>query len=178
MRRSFPDYHRSFHLRVEPLGRGSEFCRGLVERSLAGFSPGYARLRNRPGPVRRVEFGIWLGSTDRPGPVHAFALASSFVWNPVKRFDRPEVSQEPAPTSCASKTLFAAYPDDRPAESETAVERAYALARERYESLGVDVERALARLSDVAVSLHCWQGDDVAGFENRGEAIARRGAWP
>ena len=54
---------------------------------------------------------------------------------------------------------------------ETDVERAYSIARERYAATGVEVDRALKRLSGVAVSLHCWQGDDVAGFENTGEAI-------
>ncbi len=62
------------------------------------------------------------------------------------------------------------------------VERAYSLAVERYEALGVNVEDALKRLSHVAVSLHCWQGDDVAGFENTGEAIggglAVTGSYP
>ena len=43
---------------------------------------------------------------------------------------------------------------------------AYALARERYAALGVDTDRALATLGQVALSLHCWQGDDVAGFES------------
>jgi L-rhamnose isomerase len=43
---------------------------------------------------------------------------------------------------------------------------AYALAKERYAGLGVDADRALASLGQVALSLHCWQGDDVAGFEN------------
>src|SRR5436190_12262037 len=43
---------------------------------------------------------------------------------------------------------------------------AYALARERYAGLGVDTDRALATLGQVALSLHCWQGDDVAGFES------------
>jgi L-rhamnose isomerase len=51
------------------------------------------------------------------------------------------------------------------------IERAYALARERYAELGVDVDRALARLSTIPISLHCWQGDDVGGFEQTGEAI-------
>jgi L-rhamnose isomerase len=41
----------------------------------------------------------------------------------------------------------------------------YRIARERYTDLGVDVERALKTLSRVLVSLHCWQGDDVTGFE-------------
>jgi L-rhamnose isomerase len=51
------------------------------------------------------------------------------------------------------------------------LEQAFTLARERYAEWGVDVEQALARLSTIAVSLHCWQGDDVAGFEGTGEEI-------
>ena len=54
---------------------------------------------------------------------------------------------------------------------ESTVERSYALARERYESLGVDTEAALARLAAIPVSLHCWQGDDVGGFENSGSEL-------
>jgi L-rhamnose isomerase len=46
------------------------------------------------------------------------------------------------------------------------IENAYALARERYAALGVDTDQALAALAGIALSLHCWQGDDVAGFEN------------
>lgn len=44
--------------------------------------------------------------------------------------------------------------------------QAYELARERYASLGVDTEQALAKLSNISISLHCWQGDDVSGFED------------
>ncbi|MEK0446071.1 MAG: L-rhamnose isomerase [Verrucomicrobiota bacterium] len=44
---------------------------------------------------------------------------------------------------------------------------AYHLARERYASIGVDCERALQQLSALPISLHCWQGDDVQGFEHR-----------
>ena len=54
------------------------------------------------------------------------------------------------------------------------VESAFGLAKERYESLGVDVESALERLARISISLHCWQGDDVGGFENTGEAIGVR----
>ena len=43
--------------------------------------------------------------------------------------------------------------------------KAYDLAKERYAELGVDVETAIARLNKVPISLHCWQGDDVGGFE-------------
>jgi L-rhamnose isomerase len=48
------------------------------------------------------------------------------------------------------------------------VEQAYSLARERYAALGVDTEAALGRLATIPLSLHCWQGDDVGGFENAG----------
>jgi L-rhamnose isomerase len=42
----------------------------------------------------------------------------------------------------------------------------YSIARERYAALGVDTESALARLATTPLSLQCWQGDDVGGFEN------------
>ena len=48
------------------------------------------------------------------------------------------------------------------------VERAFALAKEQYAEWGVDVEQALSRLARTPISLHCWQGDDVGGFENMG----------
>lgn len=48
----------------------------------------------------------------------------------------------------------------------------YESAKKRYEELGVDVEGALERLSGVPVSIHCWQGDDVTGFESSGEALS------
>lgn len=44
----------------------------------------------------------------------------------------------------------------------------YKLAKERYAAYGVDTEKALAALAQVPISLHCWQGDDVRGFENTG----------
>jgi L-rhamnose isomerase len=50
-------------------------------------------------------------------------------------------------------------------------ENAFTLAKERYAEWGVDVESALRRLSTVAISLHCWQGDDVGGFEDMGQAL-------
>ncbi|MBN2024872.1 MAG: L-rhamnose isomerase [Pirellulales bacterium] len=52
--------------------------------------------------------------------------------------------------------------------NSSAIESAYALAKDRYTEFGVDVEQALRRLASVAVSLHCWQGDDVGGFEGPG----------
>jgi L-rhamnose isomerase len=47
-------------------------------------------------------------------------------------------------------------------------EQAYELARQRYAELSVDTERAMALLATIPVSLHCWQGDDVGGFETAG----------
>lgn len=55
--------------------------------------------------------------------------------------------------------------------SSKSVERAYRLAQERYASLGVDTGKALKQLSNIPISLHCWQGDDVGGFENAGQDI-------
>lgn len=52
---------------------------------------------------------------------------------------------------------------------------AYALARESYAALGVDTEAVLARLATIPISLHCWQGDDVGGFENPGAGITGGG---
>jgi L-rhamnose isomerase len=46
------------------------------------------------------------------------------------------------------------------------VERAYALAKERYAEFGVDTEEAMHVLAGTPISLHCWQGDDVGGFES------------
>lgn len=50
--------------------------------------------------------------------------------------------------------------------STAQIEDAYKLARERYAALGVDTDAALNRLAIVPISLHCWQGDDVGGFED------------
>lgn len=41
----------------------------------------------------------------------------------------------------------------------------YAEAKARYAAIGVDTETAIARLKTVPISLHCWQGDDVRGFD-------------
>jgi L-rhamnose isomerase len=46
------------------------------------------------------------------------------------------------------------------------IDKAYELARDRYAELGVDAQRALTVLRQIPISLHCWQTDDVGGFEN------------
>ena len=44
----------------------------------------------------------------------------------------------------------------------------YESAKERYAEIGVDTDQAIARLKGIPVSLHCWQGDDVIGFDHDG----------
>src|SRR5215213_5306558 len=64
----------------------------------------------------------------------------------------------------------------------SAIERAYALAQEWYAELGVDTDRAIATLKTIPISLHCWQGDDVGGFESNegltGGGIQATGNYP
>lgn len=51
------------------------------------------------------------------------------------------------------------------------IERNYAIAKERYAALGVDTDKAIETLEKTPISLHCWQADDVVGFE-RDEAAS------
>ncbi len=66
--------------------------------------------------------------------------------------------------------------------NDSKVLEAYALAQERYAALGVDTEATLAKLDTIAISLHCWQGDDVGGFESPGGdlggGLAKTGNYP
>lgn len=45
------------------------------------------------------------------------------------------------------------------------IKKAYELAKESYAAIGVDTDAAIAKMKDVNISLHCWQTDDVGGFE-------------
>ena len=51
------------------------------------------------------------------------------------------------------------------------IAKSFSLAQERYAGLGVDVDHALETLATIPISLHCWQGDDVGGFENFGGTL-------
>lgn len=51
------------------------------------------------------------------------------------------------------------------------IEKNYAIAKERYAALGVDTDKAIETLEKTPISLHCWQADDVVGFE-RDEAAS------
>jgi L-rhamnose isomerase len=55
--------------------------------------------------------------------------------------------------------------------NDTTIQSAYTAAKERYAALGVDTDAAIKRLAAIPISLHCWQGDDVGGFENAGEEL-------
>ena len=66
--------------------------------------------------------------------------------------------------------------------TDSSLETSYELARQRYAELGVDTEQAIQRLADISVSVHCWQGDDVRGFEpdsgDIGGGLAVTGSYP
>lgn len=52
------------------------------------------------------------------------------------------------------------------------VEKRYRIAEQRYSEAGVDTEFALRKLAAIALSIHCWQGDDVGGFEKPGAGLS------
>ena len=66
--------------------------------------------------------------------------------------------------------------------TSTSLEQSYALAKERYAQWGVDTESVMKCLAGTAISIHCWQGDDVGGFENAagltGGGIMATGNYP
>ena len=65
--------------------------------------------------------------------------------------------------------------------NEQKIKQAYDLAVERYAAIGIDVEKVMEQLQKVQLSLHCWQADDVTGFESAGEltgGIQATGNYP
>lgn len=64
---------------------------------------------------------------------------------------------------------------------EKLILQGYEYAKERYSQQGIDVEKAMAIADPVPISMHCWQGDDVIGFDSTGEligGIATTGNYP
>lgn len=49
--------------------------------------------------------------------------------------------------------------------NKSKIEAAYLLAKEQYATLGVDTDHVIDQMSEIIISLHCWQADDVGGFE-------------
>ncbi|MCR4407118.1 MAG: L-rhamnose isomerase [Anaerolineae bacterium] len=72
--------------------------------------------------------------------------------------------------------MMANHPTDKQ------IQDAYATAKERYATLDVDTDQALNTLAQISISLHCWQGDDVRGFESPeaglGGGLAATGNYP
>jgi L-rhamnose isomerase len=66
--------------------------------------------------------------------------------------------------------------------TDTQIQTAYDLARQQYADLGVDTDAALKKLATIPISMHCWQGDDVGGFESAateiGGGLAATGNYP
>ena len=66
--------------------------------------------------------------------------------------------------------------------NEKLILNSYEIAKERYAALGVDTEKVLNLMQDFHLSLHCWQADDVAGFEVQagqlGGGIQATGNYP
>lgn len=46
--------------------------------------------------------------------------------------------------------------------------KGYEEAREKYAKIGIDTEKVLRKMQELEISVHCWQGDDLSGFDNEG----------
>lgn len=55
---------------------------------------------------------------------------------------------------------------------ESLVQKAYEVAKERYAAYGIDTEKVLEQLQNFHLSMHCWQADDVSGFEVQAGALS------
>ena len=55
------------------------------------------------------------------------------------------------------------------------IEKTYQLAKEQYAELGVDTDKVISEMDKIVISLHCWQTDDVGGFEKPGSVLGGGG---
>ena len=65
--------------------------------------------------------------------------------------------------------------------SKKMIKERYDMAKQIYGKLGVDTDQALETLKGISISMHCWQGDDVTGFDNDGPlsgGIQATGSYP
>ena len=60
-------------------------------------------------------------------------------------------------------------------KNQELVKKAYEIAKAQYAEIGVDVDAAIAKMKKVNISLHCWQTDDVGGFETPDAALSGGG---
>lgn len=80
-----------------------------------------------------------------------------------KDVDAPDLLPNIRSTSSTAEALFMSNTKN--------IKQSYQLAKERYAQLGVDTDKALKQLARIPISIHCWQGDDVGGFENAGQDL-------
>src|ERR1043166_5149087 len=110
--------------------------------------------------------------TNRPGrKLSAFAWVRRRLPEP----DNPsrllfETGAAPCGT-CQTRTAHTKLPASFVQNMSNRVERTFRLAKERYAYYGVGVGEALKKLARIPISLHCWQGDDVGGFEQNGDEL-------
>ena len=55
---------------------------------------------------------------------------------------------------------------------EELIKKSYEIAKERYAKIGIDTDKVLEQLQDFHLSMHCWQADDVKGFEVQAGAMS------
>ena len=55
------------------------------------------------------------------------------------------------------------------------IKESYLLAKEQYAALGVDTDLVLSEMNNINISLHCWQTDDVGGYEKAGSELGGGG---
>jgi L-rhamnose isomerase len=58
---------------------------------------------------------------------------------------------------------------------KAAIEKSYQLAKEQYAELGIDTDKVIKEMDNISISLHCWQTDDVGGFEKAGAELGGGG---
>jgi len=58
---------------------------------------------------------------------------------------------------------------------EKLIEKSYQLAKEQYAELGIDTDKVISEMDSINISLHCWQTDDVGGFEKAGSVLGGGG---
>ncbi len=58
---------------------------------------------------------------------------------------------------------------------ESTIEKSYAIAKEIYQELNIDTDKVLETLANLQISIHCWQADDVGGFETEDAALSGGG---
>jgi len=81
------------------------------------------------------------------------------------------VAQPERPCYCRTKRIINEHLKTVNMSTSKQIEQSYRLAKERFAALGVDTDQALKQLARIPISIHCWQGDDVGGFENAGQEL-------